>query len=280
MVLLMGAFKKGSREYVAPSCAQKDDQYECPDCRKDVIFRKGSVRTPHFAHKKADEEVCPYYNRPGESQLHNDAKLLLQTTLNSRRAITILSHCCSRYCEYSLLSWAIPPFTDTSVEYRFQYKNGYRVADVVCLEGDKIACVFEIRHTHKTKEGDRPEPWFEFDATSLQNIINDATNHNEQIVLGCTRQRFCENCAEVHCSRCKTPCPRWVMNTNLNNTLCKLCDIDEFEYSQRIYLNVPFARKDEVKAYGGWWDPVKRRWFIRDDNTQKAEIVRRWGGYS
>jgi competence CoiA-like predicted nuclease len=86
MILSMGAFRKGTLDYISPTNANKIEKYECPDCRKDVIFRKGSVRIPHFAHMKEDDP-CHYVEKPSESQLHKDAKMLLQTTLKTHDQI-------------------------------------------------------------------------------------------------------------------------------------------------------------------------------------------------
>lgn len=31
-----------------------------------------------------------------------------------------------------------------------------------------------------------------------------------------------------------------------------------------LYLDVPFAEKDEAKALGAWWDADKKKWYVRD----------------
>jgi hypothetical protein len=33
----------------------------------------------------------------------------------------------------------------------------------------------------------------------------------------------------------------------------------------KIYLNVPFAQKDEAKALGARWDAIKKKWFVPAD---------------
>jgi hypothetical protein len=33
----------------------------------------------------------------------------------------------------------------------------------------------------------------------------------------------------------------------------------------KIYLNVPFAQKDEAKALGARWDAVEKKWFVSAD---------------
>jgi len=32
--------------------------------------------------------------------------------------------------------------------------------------------------------------------------------------------------------------------------------------NSKIFLNVPFAQKDEAKALGAKWDPSKKKWYI------------------
>jgi len=159
MIQSMGALIKGTNNYIPPTKANKVEKYECPDCRKDVIFRKGSVRIPHFSHMK-DDDPCHYYDRPSESQLHKDAKMLLQKTLKTHDKINCRSRCeeYNKGCPNPTLSWNIPKFTDVRMQYRFSYNDGCRVADVACLDDNRIVCIFEICHTHKTNETDRPEP--------------------------------------------------------------------------------------------------------------------------
>jgi len=44
-----------------------------------------------------------------------------------------------------------------------------------------------------------------------------------------------------------------------------------------IYLDVPYARKHEVKNLGARWDPEKRKWYISEDNKNKDFLLERWG---
>ena len=45
---------------------------------------------------------------------------------------------------------------------------------------------------------------------------------------------------------------------------------------QKIYLEVPFAKKDEVKLLGGKWDAPLKKWFILDDNKNMEEILNKF----
>jgi ribonuclease HI len=43
--------------------------------------------------------------------------------------------------------------------------------------------------------------------------------------------------------------------------------------SPKIYLNVPFAKKEEIKKLGGSWDATAKKWFIYDNNKNKNEAL-------
>lgn len=43
---------------------------------------------------------------------------------------------------------------------------------------------------------------------------------------------------------------------------------------QRIYINVPYAEKDQAKLYGARWDAEVRRWYITQ--AQDAMLFQRW----
>ena len=43
--------------------------------------------------------------------------------------------------------------------------------------------------------------------------------------------------------------------------------------NNRIYLKVPYDRKDEVKTKGGRWDNKKKSWYIYSDNKNKDELL-------
>jgi ribonuclease HI len=41
----------------------------------------------------------------------------------------------------------------------------------------------------------------------------------------------------------------------------------------KIYLDVPFNRKDEAKEFGARWDVGKKKWFTQDDNKYKLYLL-------
>lgn len=42
----------------------------------------------------------------------------------------------------------------------------------------------------------------------------------------------------------------------------------------KIYLNVPFAQKDEAKTLGARWDAVEKKWFVPTDKD--VTLFARW----
>lgn len=41
----------------------------------------------------------------------------------------------------------------------------------------------------------------------------------------------------------------------------------------KIYLDVPYQRKEEIKELKGKWDPSKKKWYIMEDNPNKEKIL-------
>ena len=42
---------------------------------------------------------------------------------------------------------------------------------------------------------------------------------------------------------------------------------------KKIYLNIPFSRKEEIKNLDGKWDKNKKKWFIYENNKNKEKII-------
>jgi hypothetical protein len=209
----MGAINKNTNSYEYPKIANKINKYKCPFCDKDVIFRNGSINQPHFAHYKSNNP-CNYYERPNESQIHKDAKLLMKKLLDSKSSIFIERDC--NYCEknekceknkkfyndnyeYIIFSDEYTENTKIYLEYKFTYNNSVKIADVAVVENDKIKYIFEICNTNKTSENNRPEPWFEIKAEDLINKINSGENIDEDgnIDIKCIRKYKCESCKYI-----------------------------------------------------------------------------------
>jgi flagellar biosynthesis GTPase FlhF len=199
----MGAINKTTNKYEYPKIANKINKYKCPFCEKCVIFRNGKIKQPHFAHYKSDNP-CSYYDRPNESQIHKDAKMLMKRLLDDKHIIFISRYC--NYCQtnnrpfnysddYDILSDEYTENTKTHIEYKFKHNDSNKSADVALVENDKIKYIFEICYKNKTMENNRPEPWFEIKAQDLINKINSVTIIDEECIsLECVRHYKCDYC--------------------------------------------------------------------------------------
>ena len=200
----MGAINKTTTNYEYPKIANKINKYKCPFCDKDVIFRNGKIKQPHFAHYKSDNP-CSYYKKPNESQIHKDAKLLMKTLLDNKNKILFYRECyeClleeNAIFEYEITDNDYNENTIATMEYSFNYNNSNRHADVALVENKDIKYIFEICYKNKTKEENRPEPWFEINSEKLINNINSVKNidTNNEIRIECIRDYKCDYCKEV-----------------------------------------------------------------------------------
>ena len=139
----MGAINKTTNNYEYPKIANKINKYKCPFCEKDVIFRNGKIKQPQFAHYKSDNP-CSYYEKPNETQIHKDAKLLMKTLLDNKNKILFYRECyeClleeNTIFEYKITDNDYNENTIASMEYRFNYNNSNRSADVALVENKDI----------------------------------------------------------------------------------------------------------------------------------------------
>lgn len=210
----LGAINIKTKEYESPIFASKSNEYKCPDCDKKVMLKKGKIKRPHFAHFKS-QNTCNYYNHPGESQIHFYAKELLKYVLQNKKCM-ICRKCdlCRGNIEQSIV---VNATNIVKKEYIFEY-NGKKIADVAVIDNNNIKYIFEIYHKHATLEVNRPEPWFEIEATNLiQNIEN---NTNESILIDCIRSQKCDVCS-----------------TAITNLL-KLSYIKEYETAKREWYKI------------------------------------------
>lgn len=224
--LTLGAIDKATNNYVLPCNADKKNKYVCPDCSKDLIFKNGKIKAPHFAHF-SEKEPCTYYIRPTESQIHKDAKLLLKSLLDIQKKLLIIQKC-SNGCniEYPI------EYTEnkTELEYRFDLNNSTKIADVAFLNMNKIKYIFEICHKHKTLSENRPEPWFEFNATDLIETVN-INIENDTITLQCIRgDQTCQECLKIKemnkeiTVKCyKEDCNNHIIKSSIQNECCLIC---------------------------------------------------------
>lgn len=194
--LFMGAINKETNNYEPPIVANKKNKYKCPSCDRDVIFKNGKIKRPHYAHKKS-VEPCFYYDNPGETQIHKDAKRLMKTLLDNKNPICFYRVCDRCNHKDCIINFDENNYNECSkavMEYGFNYNNSKKRADVALIENNNIKYIFEICCTSKTKEENRPEPWFEIKAEELINNINSPS---DEIEIQCIREYKCYSCKNI-----------------------------------------------------------------------------------
>jgi hypothetical protein len=196
----MGAINIQSQLYEYPLIASKEHKYKCPECGRRVIFRKGKIKQPYFAHYRS-ENPCSYYDRPNEDQIHKDGKSLMRTLLTNKNNICFYRNCssCRKQLQYHI---TLEHYINSEAieEYIFSYNNSNRrQADVALLQNGIMTFIVEICNTNRTKEKNRPEPWVEIDAEKLITKINsnEIVNDNGCIHIECIRDYTCESCVET-----------------------------------------------------------------------------------
>lgn len=55
------------------------------------------------------------------------------------------------------------------------------------------------------------------------------------------------------------------------------CPYSEQPMKKRIYLNVPYKDKDDVKELNGKWDKNKKKWYILETNENKDSLLNKFG---
>jgi uncharacterized protein YkuJ len=264
-IIMISGISIETNSLISPRYASKSECYKCPECNKDILLCKGDTIRPYFRHK-VDVQPCKYYNQINESQMHKDAKALLQYWLQNYYCATITRTCI--HCHEKEI-FEIPEIDEKSkikLEHRFDY-NGLKIADVCYLDEENVVCIFEIYHTHKTESINRPGMWFELNAEKI--IEHNPKDKN--VILTCARKEWCEECIEKENQKNK----RRKNATNILYGWLKDEHIKPFNYFQvsRVYHNTEILKDDyfNIAIYEKWEDDnelcirYKIRLFFQDE---------------
>lgn len=256
--MFLGALDRETGNRVSPFEGIKGKEYLCCECKEKVVLCKGEKTRPYFRHK-ADTE-CNYYLSAGESQNHRDAKLMLKSILenNDITIYKILPCGCSYKKEIETEG------LDIQLEWSFEW-NGKKVADVACLKDGELVCIFEIFHTHKTREEDRPEPWYELSTESISKALETG-----KCFFKCIRDNFSTidcSCEKIErCRECK-------VEISAGKIFCEEC----YYLGGVCYLYVPYSEKEKAKRAGAKWDPAVKMWYIGAIFLENdKETFRKW----
>jgi hypothetical protein len=264
----MGAINKSTNEYEYPRIAIKGKKYICPECKKDVNFCKGKIKQPYFAHKRT-ELPCYYYDKPSESQIHKDAKQLLHKLLTNKTQISFYNVC--RECKEKvygcceLLEDYLNCDMKPIIEYKFEYNNSKKSADVALIKDNNIEYIFEICYKNKTKENARPEPWVEIKAEEFIRDINNGSllDTNGILHIECIRDSICNECEEEK-EKVRIYWEEWNRQRIIEAIKC-----EEWRKQQEIERK----KKEEEKRKFEWYNKLleKKKW---EEGREKREHER------
>lgn len=160
--------------YVNPYEAVKTNNYQCLDCERTVILKKGEKKRPHFAHKVEDGvRACDYYDRGGEGSAHLSAKELICKSYTDGVCGSVLNFKIKNcdHCESGniICPRMIYPNSIIIPEYPILVDGVKRRADLAIIDDNDVKLIIEICDTHKTKPECRPPtiPWIEVSATNV-----------------------------------------------------------------------------------------------------------------
>lgn len=164
----MQAFKvpvacTAQREFVTPQQAQKGQEYFCLVCNEPLIFRRGEVYAPHFAHRASS--YCSE-----ETVVHMTAKLFIRQAVQRWKAGVGEAPKVRRKCQGcgSVLEQSLPDKVHRAA-LEVKLPEGY-VVDVALMSEDKPIAAVEIRVAHKvddTKASGLPIPFIEVDGHAI-----------------------------------------------------------------------------------------------------------------
>ena len=161
-----------------------------------------------------------------ESDIHIEAKILLKNTISSNN-ITINRECkkCSK-----VETFEINKNTNIELEYTFVHNDSNKIADIAYLNNNKLEYIFEICNSHKTKNDDRPEPWFEFEAKDIMSVTDN--------VFKCTRNNcncYIGNPGKIYFNQRGAGCGKTFESVRLLNGDDRFNDKTTFVYLSKLH---------------------------------------------
>lgn len=183
----LGAMNKKTNLYEFPSFAIKNNDYSCPECKREVILKKGKINVHHFCHKTSNEP-CKHYKNPNTSTIHSIAQNQIIEFLNKKQKIKFIQKCIFCHHENKFLI-NLRDNCEVKKEFRFEDNGKLYIYDIAILKNNKVCFIIEIYNKHKTKEINRyNQKWVEINAKKTLKKIN-----NNIFIFDCVREYMCDN---------------------------------------------------------------------------------------
>ena len=287
-----GAIDKETTKLIDPKYAAKRVKYECPDCKRDVFVRKGKKRAIHFAHVKDLERPCTYFKRnPSLDQQHKNAQLKLKEFINNKIEIDIQRRC---MCGCGYITGTVIPAShkwEGKTEYKFTFNDSRKSADVALVFGNEIEAIFEVVHTHYTRERDRPDPWFEINAKQVNALASDL----KKITLTCIRQLRSPEClkdeqvrnerlAKEERKRMERMTEEQRLNAQRDKDFREWCKMEDEKIQLKIAkeaeeYRIQAAKKAEERKIRAEFNAENTRRFNEENQKKLAEELRKQQHY-
>lgn len=242
-----GAIRVATGCYESPSIALKHEDYQCPECRREVILRRGDINIAHFSHK-ASLDPCRRYNGNGgggEGSRHLNAKLILKNILETNRHFTIIQSCSMcKNPDYH----TIP----TNAKPQLEVRVAGGVADVYVKVGDR-EIIFEVFNTHAIRH--RNGEWYELTCGEIEEQYRPAG----KITMDCCRSWRCVSCEaevqKIHERRiqqeaCRQEQLRREFTEMLERETIELKESAKREAAKRIQHDIEKAERDRIWEEG------------------------------
>ena len=187
---------------VPPEQAGRNQQYRCPRCREEVIYKEGPEVRAHFSHHGTDEgeDTCSY-----ETVLHHVAKQRLRDQLDpfatsaERKKLTLLREC--SFCGRHRARVYVDSDKYDSAVLERDAPSGYR-PDVALSSGGKIVAGFEVLVSSEVEEKKHSEleiEYVELEARDiLQSVFDGGGDEDGGSGVRVTRSNlprpFCRSC--------------------------------------------------------------------------------------
>lgn len=147
---------------VPPEEARKGTTYRCPGCAGALLFRKGLIRHPHFAHR-------PGTSCSAETVLHKTAKRRIVAMVENWKAGRGKLPRFVLKCGCGTLGRQPLPENLKDAQEEWRLPSGH-IVDVALLGIYGILMAVEVLVTHRVDEGKRPHikvPWVEVTAETV-----------------------------------------------------------------------------------------------------------------
>jgi len=149
---------------VRPENALPMLRYVCPDCRTELVLRRGTKKRTHFAHKAAPGANCDFLN---ETEEHYRAKLRLAQALAGGEEVFLIRRC--RSCDEETPQRL--PSGDAIADTEFVLPSGHRADVALRLTNGNLRAIFEVLHRHPVDDEKARAiagtPWAELRADAI-----------------------------------------------------------------------------------------------------------------